>query len=128
MNSIELARAQGVEISNGGGRRRRNVIAGEGLVTPLRPLELHEDGTDAVLQPGRDRLAPEHWAVRERPELFYPAMKGDRATATRLRALLVRAAQGVRREMRIGRPSPPRRVGDAPGPQLPRQGLKWKLP
>jgi hypothetical protein len=128
VNSIELPRAQRVEVAGRGDRRRRNVLAGEGLVTPLRPLELREDGRDEVLQPGRARLAPEHWAVRARPELFYPAMKGDRATATRLRALLVRAAQGVRREMRVGRPSPPRRVGDAPGPQLPRQGLKWKLP
>jgi hypothetical protein len=129
MNPIELTPAPRVEVAADGGRRRRNVLAGEGLVTPIRPLELREDGRDEVLEPGRARLAPDHWAVKERPELFHIAMSGDRMAATRLRELLVRAEREVRREMRGGRPSPARRVGDAPGARLPRrQARKWKLP
>jgi hypothetical protein len=129
VNTINLARASCVEVAADGGRRRRNVLAGEGLVTPVRPLELREDGRDEVLEPGRARLALDHWAVKERPELFQIAMSGDRMAATRLRELLVVAEREVRREMRGGRPSPTRRVEDAPSPRLPRrQARTWRLP
>jgi hypothetical protein len=129
MNTINLPRAQRVELGPNGGRLRRNVLAGQFLVAPIKPLVLHENGKDEVLEPERARLSPLHWAVKERPELFHPAMKGDRWTADRMRELLVRAEREVRREMRGGPPSPPRRVGDAPGPRLPRrQARKWKLP
>jgi hypothetical protein len=129
MNPIELPSAPGVEVAAGGRRRRRNVLAGEFLVAPIKPLVLHENGKDELLEPERARLSPDHWAVKERPELFYPAMSGDRWTASQLRALLVRAEREVRREMRGGRPSPARRAGDAPSPRLPRrQARTWRLP
>jgi hypothetical protein len=47
------------------GRPRRRVLAGERMVTPVKPLELGERGRGEELLPGRDRLAPDHWAVRE---------------------------------------------------------------
>jgi hypothetical protein len=64
-------------------RPGRRVLAGEFMVTPVKPLELGVRGHGEKLLPGRDRLARDHWAVRERPEWFKPADPKDAATAER---------------------------------------------
>jgi hypothetical protein len=129
--AIELARL--IETSTG--RRRRNVVAGECMVTPVKPLELKDPYTGLEqLLPGRNRLSPTHWAVRERPEWFTPCMKGDRATANRMRDLLSRAEKTELREierLRGGtrtaarRSTPPRGSWRLPGGD---SRPAWKLP
>jgi len=95
------------ELASGG--RRQKVIAGTGMVTPRRPVELHEDGQKIEeLLPGRNRFARNHPLVRERPELFVPCDPKDaetfryhRETAERkLRQLrtTTRTAPSTRRE------------------------------
>jgi hypothetical protein len=100
----------------GGGRRRR-VIAGESMVTPVKPLVLNDGNGPEKLYPGRNRLSPTHWCVRERPEWFRPCMKGDKPTANRMRDLLSRAEKTERDEIERMRP----------GSAMPRPG-PWRLP
>ena len=95
---IELPIARPIEMTSGG-RQRRNVIAGEFMVTPVKPLELDDGDGPETLHPGRTHLSPSHWAVRERPEWFRPCMKGDKPTA----------AKASRRG-----PMPVAEIGDAP--------------
>jgi hypothetical protein len=90
-----------------GGLRLRRVIAGQGMVTFAKPPELGVRGHGEKLLPGRDRLAHNHWAVRERPEWFKPADPKDTATAQRHRALLERTGQALRRQLgRAGTSTP----------------------
>ena len=77
------------------GRRGRRVVAGERMVTPVKPLNL---GGEKLL-PGRDRLAPQHPAVRERPEWFRPAAPRDVSTARSHSRRLERAARAIRRRL-----------------------------
>ena len=60
----------------------------------LEALELAH-GEIVKLYPGRSHLSPDHWAVRERPELFRRCMARDEWTARRHRELLERAPKGV---------------------------------
>jgi hypothetical protein len=120
MTGIELPRAQRIETTGDGGRRR-NILKGELLVTPVEPLIW----TDAyigrqTLEPGRTHLALEHGAVRKRPELFRPAMAGDKVTANRMREMLQRAERQERRE--IARLRGGSRVAARPRTQT------WRLP
>ncbi len=73
-------------------RPRRRILAGEFMVTPVKPLSLGVDGRSVELLRGRDRLAPDYWAVIEWPEWFRPADPRDRVTAREHRALLERAS------------------------------------
>ena len=80
-------------------RPRRRVLAGERMVTPVKPLELGEGGRGEKLLPGRDRLSRDHWAVRERPEWFRPCDPKDVDTARSHSRLLERTAQAIRRQL-----------------------------
>jgi hypothetical protein len=62
------------------GPRRRRVIAGEGMVTPTKPLIFGHER----LWPGRARLALDHELVRRRPEAFRAADPSDSATRMKL--------------------------------------------
>jgi hypothetical protein len=66
---IELRPGTGVEMTSG--RRRRNVMKGEGMVTPVKPLLL--DGER--IYPPRTRLIWDHPAVRE-PRVVPPLHDG----------------------------------------------------
>ena len=82
------------ELSVGlGQRRRRGVKKGEFMLTPVKPLSLTEHGRSEELWPGRSRLAPDHWAVGERPEWFRPCDPTDKVTAARHRKTLERTRQ-----------------------------------
>lgn len=70
----------------------RRVLAGERILTPVKPLELGVRGRGEKLLPGRDRLSRDHWAVRERPEWFRPADPKDVDTARDHSVRLGRAA------------------------------------
>jgi hypothetical protein len=85
-----------LELSSG--RKRRRVVAGEFMVTPVKPLELAVDGRWEVLRPGRSRLAPDHPVVRKRPEWFRPADPRDVVTARHHVALLRCTRQALERE------------------------------
>jgi hypothetical protein len=73
----------------------RRVMAGEGMVTPVRPLLI--DGKQA--EPGRERFASDHELVRLRPELFRPCDSRDRRTHEDHRDMLVRAQRSLEREL-----------------------------
>ena len=126
---IELPRAWPIELAVGG-RRRRNVLKGELMVTPVRSLELRQDGKTTELRPGPDRLSPDHWAVRERPELFRPCMKGDKLTANLMRDLLSRAERAefraIDRQRGGARTATRPRTYRLPGG--PSREPPWKLP
>jgi hypothetical protein len=125
----ELPRTGRIE-STSEGRRRRNIIKGEGMVTPVEGLLWSDDYvTREPLKPGRTRLTPDHPAVRRNPELFRPCMKGDRVTADRMENLLRHAERQELREiarMRGGirvaaRPRTSWRLPDPPSEP-------WRLP
>jgi hypothetical protein len=125
-NCIGLPTSGRIEMVSDG-RRPRRVLAGEGMVTPVKPLVLNEGDGDERLYPGRDRLAPDHAAVRARPEHFRPAMKGDKVTADHLLKLLGRAEREELRaieQQRRGTGVRPRGDWRLPGP--PRE--RWRLP
>ena len=63
--------------------RPRRVIAGEGMVTPTKPLLFGNER----LWPGRARLAPNHELVRRQPEDFRAADPSDSATRWQLREM-----------------------------------------
>jgi hypothetical protein len=69
-------------------------VEGEGMVEPVREFTVNGER----LRPGRSRLSPEHPWVRAMPELFRPAMRGDRATAARMRSLYRAAERALTRE------------------------------
>ena len=115
---VQLPRTGRIEAT---GDHRRNVLRGEGLVTPLRVL--HNEGGEK-LYPKRTRLSPEYWMVKARPEWFTPAMDGDKATAKCMRDLLQRAELAELRE--IERQRGPRRRGSWRLPDAPPRA--WRLP
>jgi hypothetical protein len=126
---IELPVAGRFETTSGGGRSR-NIIKGEGMVTPTKSLTLNDPYTgEEVLEPGRHRLSPEHPAVQRRPEWFRAAMKGDKATADRMRDLLGRVERDELRaieRMRGGRTASRPRSETWRLPDAPRE--IWRLP
>jgi excisionase family DNA binding protein len=65
------------------GPRRQKVIAGTRMVTPRKPLVLHENGRTEELHPGRDRFARDYPLVIEHPELFEPCDSQDAETFRR---------------------------------------------
>jgi hypothetical protein len=102
------------------GRRGLRVEAGEGAVTPTRPVTVeYRDGSREQLIPGRHRFAPDHGLVRQRPELFQLCCKDDRTTAPRVFRDALRAA-----ERALTRPP----SGAAPRSRLRRKGREpWRL-
>jgi hypothetical protein len=122
---IELDPTARVEVVDGRGSRRRNVLKGELLVRPIKRL-LYRDPYlgECELDPERDRLSPTHWVVRARPEWFMPCMKGDQVTASQMRALLRSAEMRERREIaRARRPGRRAHILPPPPPREP-----WRLP
>jgi hypothetical protein len=64
------------------GRRNLRTAAGEGMVTPVRPVVVeYRDGTKETLLPDRHRFDPAHVLVRQRPEVFELCDKRDRTNA-----------------------------------------------
>jgi hypothetical protein len=106
-------------IEESGGERRRRVVEGEGMVTPIRELVITDpDGSKEVLTPRRTRLAPEAGIVRERPELFRLCMpEGDRTNAPEVFRQALRAA-----EYEVER-----RLAEARGERPPRERPAWQL-
>jgi hypothetical protein len=127
---IELPPTGRIEEATASGRPRR-VLAGEGMVVPVRKIDLKVDGGWEAIEPpkgGRsEMLCRDHPAVRQRPECFRPAWRDDRATADHLRKLLGRAEREELRaieQQRRGTGSRPRGDWRLPGP--PRE--RWRLP
>ena len=81
------------EYNTHAGRRGRKVrtVSGELMVTPIKPITLGTGRTREVLRPGRDRFAPSHEVVRQRPDLFKPADPQDKLTASEMRVMVARA-------------------------------------
>lgn len=70
------------------GIRNRRVVAGTGMVTPVRLCgEFGVNGPE-VYEPGTTRLAVDHPAVVKAPWNFKPCDKTDGATYTRMKAIL----------------------------------------
>ena len=111
------------------GRRPRHVLAGEGMLTPIQPLEVHQDGKTEQLYPDSFRCSPDWWGVKERPELFRTCMgKDDKPTLARHRQLLKAAAKNLGRG-ETGDSAPARSLGHAPRWRLPRgPSHAWRLP
>jgi hypothetical protein len=99
----------GVDASSLG--RSLRVIAGEGMLTPRRPMTVrYRDGTEERLLPNRHRFAPEDELVTQAPEKFRLCMpKGDRTDAPEQFRAALRAAD---REVT-------RRLAEARGERLP---------
>ena len=79
-----------LEIANGFSRRPRRLLAGEGMVTPVEPLTLKENGKTEELIPGRHLFIRNYPLVRKHPELFTPADRQDFSTYRHHRRLLER--------------------------------------
>jgi hypothetical protein len=73
--------------------RPHRILRGDGRVEPVKAITVTENGRALTLRPGRDRLAPEHPWVRQRPDLFIAAYSRDSATRDLLRDALRRAGQ-----------------------------------
>jgi hypothetical protein len=110
------------------GRRSRHILAGEGMLTPIRPLDVHQDGKTETYYPGSFRCSPDWWGVRDYPEKFRVCMKGDKSTLARHRQLLQLAQRHEQREidrMRHGTSRHPQTEWRFPA-RLPRES--WRLP
>ena len=119
-----------IETSNGA-RGRRSKFAGEGLVTPIRPMQITCEGVRETIHPTRHRFAAEHEVVVQRPELFTPCNRRDSRTATELRAMIARSSRQSSRRAPLleaehptwklgqGRPARPLRLPDR---------RSWRLP
>ncbi|MGI9019197.1 MAG: hypothetical protein ACR2G3_00610 [Solirubrobacterales bacterium] len=89
-----------IEMSGGlpGLRRRRGVLRGTSMVTPVKPLMLKEGSRSERLLPKRHRLAPDHPLVQKNPEWFRPADPSDLATTRFHRTTMDRRARDLRRK------------------------------
>lgn len=117
------------------GRRRRKVRTAQGelMVTPTKPITVTIDGRRETLRPDRDRLAPTHKLVTQRPEAFRACDLKDALTASELRVAVARSRSrpDTRRgtgPRTSGRPSWSLDVSRAPA-RLPRRGRRptWEL-
>jgi hypothetical protein len=79
-------------------RRRR---LGDGMLTPVRPLEFRNPWSGRVEQllPGCDRVSSSWWAYKRHPELFRVVNRGDAVTASRHRETLERTRRGIERKL-----------------------------
>lgn len=112
------------------GPRQRRSVAGEGMVTPVRPMVVtYENGGEERLLPDRQRFDPSHTLVRQRPELFALCMpKGDRTNAPARYRDALRAA--LRDEERIldGTAGPPSGTSHSRPRRTPQTGREpWRL-
>jgi hypothetical protein len=112
----------------GSGRVRRKRRMGDGMLTPVRPLEIRDRYTGVEqLHPGRDRVAVDWWGVKRRPELFRLVNRDDAVGAARHRELLVRAGRQIKREIAgTTRTSAPSGRGQFRIPA--RRPSRWRLP
>src|SRR4051812_16201423 len=83
-------------------RRGKRVLAGEGTVTPVKPIALRDGDVSEVLVPGRDRLSYNHPLVYQYPERFRPTDPKDVWTRADLRRALTRAARNVQHAISHG--------------------------
>jgi hypothetical protein len=76
--------------------RRLRALAGEGLVTPTRPIAVIYEGRREVLEPGKSRLAPHHPLVRRcGPEKFQLCCpRDDRTDAPMVFRRMLERARG----------------------------------
>jgi hypothetical protein len=116
-----------MEVLSGGARRKRR-RPGDGMLTPVRPLEIRDPYTGVEqLHPGRSRVAVDWWGVKRRPELFRLVNRDDAVGAARHRELLVRAGRQIKREITgTTRTSTPSRRGRFRIPA--RRPSPWRLP
>jgi hypothetical protein len=92
-----------VMVEESGGVRDLKILAGEGMLTPVRPI-ISRDGKQRYF-PKRHRFSVDAELVRERPELFQLCMpKRDRTTArAEFRATLEAAERAVARDLATAR-------------------------
>ena len=109
-------------------RRKR---LGDGMFTPVRPIEYRDQWSRGVqqLRPGRDYVSGEWWGYRKHPELFRVANRDDTPTAARHRETLERNRRHIERQLtRRGTTRadtrPHRKFSLGPG----RPRDRWRLP
>ena len=107
-------------------RRGRRIIAGDGMVTPRKPMTLTEDGVMETLRPGSDRLTLEHPLVRANPERFTLCWRQDREGIVRMRQLLTLALRHADREL-ASRRRPGRTDNHGLGVARPKGAPSWRL-
>ncbi len=83
------------DIAAGPQIRKRRVMAGEGTVTPIRPMTITTDGRREQIRPDLHRFAPHHEVVRARPELFKATDPRDSKTAAEMRSMVTRSRQAT---------------------------------
>jgi hypothetical protein len=81
------------------GRRPRRVMAGEGMVTPVEPLLLTENGKTEEFLPGGHRFVRDYPLVLKHPEWFEPCDPRDFDTYRRHRRLLEGTRRRLEREL-----------------------------
>jgi hypothetical protein len=87
-------------IESSGVARRRRSIAGEGMVTPRKPMTVVEDGKVETLEPGRHRLAVDHELVARNPDKFVACWKRDVKVRSQLCDMIERSRRlGSRRSL-----------------------------
>jgi hypothetical protein len=111
------------------GRQRKKL--GDGMLTPVRPIQYRDQWSRGVqtLLPGRDRVAPQWWGYREHPEQFRVANRGDSVTAARHRETLERTRRHIERQ--LGRRGTTTRASRRPAKKFslgPDRAPKWRLP
>lgn len=103
---------------------------GDGMLTPVKPLEFRDPYSGGVqqLHPGRDRVSAAWWGYKERPELFRVVNRGGDVTATRHRQALERTRRGIERQ--LGRTGTTR-ASTSSGRRFslgPDRSPQWRLP
>jgi hypothetical protein len=97
--TVTRVRIQSHEISS----EVRRMRLGAGLVTPVKPVYIGGE----LLEPGRDRMIPDHELVRGREHLFTPVHPDDDARA--IVRFLERKSLREREPWRLG-PIPARKL------------------
>jgi hypothetical protein len=90
-------------------RRARQIIKGELMVEPVAPMTI--DGTNGpeIIRPGRDRLSPDHRAVKKQPSAFRVVDRSDKRTRRELERMQRRSSRSGRSSgYGLGPPSQPR--------------------
>lgn len=92
-------------------RTKRHTARGELMVTPTTPITMTIGGRRERLTPDRDRFAPDHEAVRKRPDLFRACDPKDTLTASELRMMVARSSARSPRQPSRTTSEPPWSLG-----------------